>query len=197
MRIFFIVFSYLFGAIPTGYLLVKLKTKRDIRNVGSGSTGATNVLRYQGWKLAIPVMLFDVLKGFLPALAGLHWFHNRNLAMVGALAAVIGHCYPLYLKFRGGKGVATSIGAFLYLAPFPLILSLSVILIMIFLFRYVSLATLTGLLLFPLFVILFYKDYNLFIFGLIIFFLVAWRHRENIGRLLNGTERKFGEKLNG
>jgi len=74
MRIFFIVFSYLFGAIPTGYLLVKLKTKRDIRNVGSGSTGATNVLRYQGWKLAIPVMLFDVLKGFLPALAGLIGF---------------------------------------------------------------------------------------------------------------------------
>ncbi|MBC7361298.1 MAG: glycerol-3-phosphate 1-O-acyltransferase PlsY [Candidatus Aminicenantes bacterium] len=197
MKIIFLVASYLLGAIPTGYLLVKLTTRRDIREVGSGSTGATNVLRYKGWRLAIPVMLVDILKGFLPALLASVYLQDRTLALLGVLAAVIGHCYPVYLKFRGGKGVATSVGGFLYLASLPLLLSLVVMVVLLLIFRYVSLATITGLFLFPLFVLILYKDYNLFLIGLLTFLIVVIRHKENIRRLLAGTERKFGERVDG
>ncbi|HEK85115.1 MAG: glycerol-3-phosphate 1-O-acyltransferase PlsY [Candidatus Saccharicenans sp.] len=197
MKVFLILASYLIGAIPSGYLLVKLKTRKDIREVGSGSTGTTNVFRYQGWKLAIPVMLIDISKGFFPAFFTDRWFQDKELTLLVVLAAVVGHCFPIYLKFKGGKGVATSAGGFLYLAPMPLLLSLLVMVIILFLFRYVSLATLTGLLVFPLLVLIIQQNYNLFSLGLIIFFLVAWRHKDNIKRLLTGTERKFGEKLNG
>jgi glycerol-3-phosphate acyltransferase PlsY len=194
MKIFFLLGSYLFGAIPTGYLLVKLTAKKDIRAVGSGSTGATNVLRYQGWPLAIPVLLFDLLKGFLPVFLASVCLGDRNLAHLGVLSAVIGHCYPVYLKFRGGKGVATSVGGFLYLAPLPLSLSLAIMVIMILIFRYVSLAAMSGIFLFSILVIILNKDYNLFLTALLVFLIVLIRHKKNIGRLLAGTERRFGER---
>jgi glycerol-3-phosphate acyltransferase PlsY len=197
MKVLFLIASYLFGAIPTGYLLVKLSARKDIRKVGSGSTGATNVLRYRGWALAIPVLLFDLLKGFLPAFLASVYYQDRALALAGAVLAVIGHCFPVYLKFRGGKGVATSVGGFLYLSPLPLGLSLLIMIILVLIFRYVSLATITGMLFFPIFVIVFSRDYYLFITGLLIFLIIIVRHRENIQRLLSGTERKFGEKTDG
>lgn len=196
MKIIFLIASYLLGAFPTGYLLVKFTAKKDIREVGSGSTGATNVLRYKGWSLAIPVMIIDILKGFLPAMVASVYWQDRTLALLGVLAAVIGHCFPVYLKFRGGKGVATSVGGFLYLAPLPLILSLVAIIIMLLIFRYVSLATLTGLFLFPFFTYFLNKDLYLFLFSFMIFLIVLVRHKENIRRLLSGTERKFGERIN-
>jgi len=197
MKVLFLIVSYLFGAIPTGYLLVKLIFRKDIREIGSGSTGATNVLRYRGWALAIPVLLFDLLKGFLPAYLGSVYFQDRILALAGVVLAVIGHCFPVYLKFRGGKGVAASVGGFLYLAPLPLGLSLSIMIILVAIFRYVSLATVTGLFLFPLFVIILARDYYLFFDGLLIFMIVLVRHKENIQRLIGGTERKLGEKIDG
>jgi len=197
MKVLFLIVSYLFGAIPTGYLLVKLIFRKDIREIGSGSTGATNVLRYRGWALAIPVLLFDLLKGFLPAYLGSVYFQDRILALAGVVLAVIGHCFPVYLKFRGGKGVAASVGGFLYLAPLPLGLSLLIMIILVAIFRYVSLATVTGLFLFPLFVIILARDYYLFFDGLLIFMIVLVRHKENIQRLIGGTERKLGEKIDG
>ncbi|RFT16065.1 MAG: Acyl-phosphate:glycerol-3-phosphate O-acyltransferase PlsY [Candidatus Saccharicenans subterraneus] len=197
MKILLVVASYFLGAFPTGFLLVRLSSRKDIRKIGSGSTGATNVLRYGGWKMAIPVMVIDLLKGFLPAFLAVSLLADRRLAVWALLAAVIGHCYPIYLGFRGGKGVATTVGGFLYLAPLPLVISLGLTLLMLLFFRYVSLATLTGLLALPLLVLLLTKDYFLFWTGWIFFLVILFRHRENIKRLLAGTERKFGEKLNG
>ncbi|MDH7576102.1 MAG: glycerol-3-phosphate 1-O-acyltransferase PlsY [Candidatus Saccharicenans sp.] len=197
MKILLVVASYFLGAFPTGFLLVRMSSRKDIREIGSGSTGATNVLRYGGWKMAIPVMIVDLLKGFLPAFLAVSIFADRRLAVWALLAAVIGHCYPVYLGFRGGKGVATTVGGFLYLAPLPLLISLGLTLLMLLCFRYVSLATLSGLLALPLLVLLLTKDNFLFWTGWLFFLLILFRHRENIKRLLAGTERKFGEKLNG
>jgi len=153
MKILLIVASYFFGAFPTGFLLVRITSRKDIREIGSGSTGATNVLRYGGWKLAIPVVAVDLLKGFLPAFLAVSIFADHRLAVWSLLAAVIGHCYPVYLGFRGGKGVATTVGGFLYLAPLPLLISLGLTLLMLLSFRYVSLATLTGLLSLPVLIL--------------------------------------------
>ncbi|MGB9836245.1 MAG: glycerol-3-phosphate 1-O-acyltransferase PlsY [Candidatus Saccharicenans sp.] len=192
----FLLGAYLLGSLSPGYFLVKLKARKDIREIGSGSTGATNVLRYQGWKLAIPVMLFDLFKGFLPVYLANLLFIDKRMSLLGLLAAVAGHCFPFYLKFRGGKGVATSIGGFLFLAPGPMLVCLTIILIMLLIFRYVSLATLTGLFLFPFLAFLFGRDKFILLGGLLIFIIIAWRHKENIKRLLQGQERKFGEKIN-
>lgn len=197
MKIILVVASYFLGAFPTGFLLVRMSSRKDIREIGSGSTGATNVLRYGGWKMAIPVMVVDLLKGFLPAFLAVSLLADRRLAVWALLAAVVGHCYPVYLGFRGGKGVATTVGGFLYLAPLPLLISLGLTLLMLLCFRYVSLATLSGLLALPFLVLLLTKDNFLFWTGWLFFLLILFRHRENIKRLLAGTERKFGEKLNG
>ncbi len=112
MKYLFIVAAYLFGSIPTGYLLVRWTGRKDVRDFGSRSTGATNVLRVGGWKSALPVAVFDVLKGFLPVFLALRLFDEPRLAAVCGLAAVVGHCYPFAIGFRGGKGVATALGAF-------------------------------------------------------------------------------------
>ncbi|MCR4410652.1 MAG: glycerol-3-phosphate 1-O-acyltransferase PlsY [Candidatus Saccharicenans sp.] len=197
MKILLVVASYFLGAFPTGFLLVRMSSRKDIREIGSGSTGATNVLRYGGWKMAIPVMIVDLLKGFLPAFLAVSLLADRRLAVWALLAAVLGHCYPVYLRFRGGKGVATTVGGFLYLAPLPLLISLGLTLLMLLCFRYVSLATLSGLLALPLLILLLTKETFLFWTGWLFFLLILFRHRENIKRLLAGTERKFGEKLNG
>lgn len=195
MKIIWIVLSYLLGAFPTGYLLVRQAARRDIREIGSRSTGATNVLRYGGWKMAIPVMVIDVSKGFLAVLGAVTLFSNHRLAVMSLLAAVIGHCYPVYLRFKGGKGVATTVGGFMYLAPLPLSLSLSLTLLVFFLSRYVSLATLSGLFLFPFLVLMTTGDKLLFWSGWLFFLIILFRHRDNLKRLATGTERKFGERI--
>lgn len=197
MKILLVIASYFLGAFPTGFLLVRRSSRKDIREIGSGSTGATNVLRYGGWKMAIPVMVVDLLKGFLPAFLAVNIFADRRLAVWALLAAVVGHCYPVYLRFRGGKGVATTVGGFLYLAPLPLLVSLGLTLVMLLSFRYVSLATLSGLLALPFLVLLLTRENFLFWTGGLFFLLILFRHKENVKRLLAGTERKFGEKLNG
>lgn len=197
MKILLVIASYFLGAFPTGFLLVRISSKKDIREIGSGSTGATNVLRYGGWKMAIPVMIIDLLKGFLPAFLAVSFFADRRLAVWALLAAVVGHCYPVYLRFRGGKGVATTAGGFLYLAPLPLLISLGLTLFILLSFRYVSLATLTGLGMLPILILLLADENFLFWTGWLFFLIILLRHKENIRRLLAGTERKFGEKLNG
>lgn len=188
--------AYLLGSISPGYFLVKYKAQKDIREVGSGSTGATNVLRFQGWRLAIPVMLFDLFKGFLPVYLAKLWWSDQRFLFLGLIAAVLGHCFPFYLKFRGGKGVATTIGGFLYFAPVPTIVSLFIIFAMILTFRFVSLATLTGLFILPFIGFWLTKSRFMLFGGLIIFSIVAIRHKDNIKRLLAGQERKFGERIN-
>jgi glycerol-3-phosphate acyltransferase PlsY len=189
------LFSYLFGSIPAGYLLVRSQKKLDIRDIGSRSTGATNVLRSSGWKLALPVAVFDVLKGFLPVTIGMQLFPGGNpIVLVFGFCAVVGHCYPVYIKFRGGKGVATSVGVYAAVALIPLLLFLAVFVLVIVLTRFVSLGSLAGTLCFPLFVYLFKGQTETICLGAALFMLIFIRHWENIKRLARGKERKLGEK---
>lgn len=126
MKILFLLASYLLGSLPIGYILFWISEKKDIRNVGSGSTGASNLFRLKGWKFALPALLIDVLKGVLPAYLALRVLSDIRLAALAALLAVLGHCFPVYLKFRGGKGVATTMGAFAVLAFEPFLISLAI-----------------------------------------------------------------------
>jgi len=194
MKVLFALASYLIGSIPTGYLLVRAADRSDIRSFGSGATGATNVLRVKGLKFAIPVMVVDVLKGFLPAFLGLRLFHDPGLAALAGFLAVVGHCFPFSIGFRGGKGMATSMGVFAALA-FPLALvSLGVFALAIALTRYVSLGSILGVLTFPLAALATRRPGSLFLWGSAIAALVIFKHAGNIRRILRGGERKVGEK---
>jgi glycerol-3-phosphate acyltransferase PlsY len=195
VKVLFAVLAYLFGAIPTGYLLFKLSEKKDIRKFGSRNTGATNVMRLKGWKYAVPVAMFDVLKGFLPAFLAVKLFRDPRLALIASFLAVLGHCFPVYIRFRGGKGVAVTIGAFAAVAFRPFLLSAGVFILVVVLSRYVSLGSILAVLTFPASTFLFRGRIEAVIWGIAIAALVIVKHSGNIGRLLKGRERKFGERL--
>jgi len=195
VKVLFAILAYLFGAIPTGYLLFKLSEKKDIRKFGSRNTGATNVMRLKGWKYAVPVAMFDVLKGFLPAFLAVKLFRDPQLALIASFLAVLGHCFPVYIRFRGGKGVAVTIGAFAAVAFRPFLLSAGVFILVVVLSRYVSLGSILAVLTFPASTFLFRGRIEAVIWGIAIAALVIVKHSGNIGRLLKGRERKFGERL--
>ena len=195
MKILFAVLAYLVGAIPAGYLLFKLSEKKDIREFGSRNTGATNVMRLKGWKYAVPVAMFDVLKGFLPAFLAVKLFRDLQLALIASFLAVLGHCFPVYIRFRGGKGVAATIGAFAAVAFRPFLLSAGVFIFVVVLSRYVSLGSILAVLTFPAFTFLFRGRIEAVIWGIAIAALIIVKHSANIGRLLKGRERKFGERV--
>lgn len=194
MKVLFAVASYLLGSVPTGYLLARLSGTRDVREFGSGSTGATNVLRVKGWKIALPVVVFDVLKGFLPVLLASKWFADPVFAALCGLLAVVGHCFPFSIGFRGGKGVATSLGAFAAVAWAPCLGSLGLFFLVVGLTRFVSLGSVLGALAFPFIAFAGGAPVTVAAIALGIALLVVVRHRANIGRLLSGTERKIGDK---
>jgi len=193
-QVLMLIGSYLFGAIPAGYLAFRLGKKGDLREHGSGTTGATNTLRTAGWKIAVPVLLFDIFKGVLPVLLAAHWFQAVWLPPAAGLAAILGHCFPVYIGFRGGKGVATAIGCFLALAPSPLLCALGVFLLVVALTRIISLSSLAATASIPLFALLLGRSRETILLGLLVFVLVVIQHRENIGRLIAGNERRLGEK---
>jgi len=194
IKILLPVLSYLLGAFPTGYLLFRWTSRKDIRTFGSGATGATNVLRLKGWKLAVPVALIDVAKGAIPALAAFRLTDDSGFAAVCASAAVIGHCYPVYIGFKGGKGVATAAGAMFSLAPGPAALCLAVFILLVALTRYISLGSISAAGLFPVFGALLHRPPDLILWSLPLVAVILFRHRSNIGRLIRGAERKLGEK---
>ena len=195
MTILFVCFSYLLGSIPSGYLLFRLKSKGDIRDFGSQSIGATNVLRTTGWKLAIPVAVLDILKGFLPVFLGLKLFENSSWALVFGFSAIIGHCFPIFLRFKGGKGVATTAGVYAAIGIVPLLLMLAVFLLVSTITRYISLGSILGVLSFPLFSYILGGETEILFLSAAVFLLITLRHKGNIQRLIQGNERKFGEKV--
>jgi glycerol-3-phosphate acyltransferase PlsY len=197
MNILFIVLAYFIGSIPSGYVFFRLGEKKDIRGFGSQSTGATNVLRLKGWKYAVPVAFLDVLKAALPVWLALRLFDNRRIALAAAFLVMLGHCFPVFIRFRGGKGVSTAMGAYVVLAPVPFILSLAVFVGVIAATRFVSLGSLLATLSFPLLAYFLNGDGELALLGMAIFFVIALRHRGNIKRLLKGQERKFGQSEKG
>ncbi len=194
MKILFAIFSYLLGSFPTGYILYFLSEKKDIRGYGSQSIGATNILRLKGWIFAIPVIIIDILKGFLPVFLALKIFPDERYALLFGFLAVLGHCYPIYIKLRGGKGVATAVGVYLALALQPLLIGIGVFLIIIALTRYVSLGSILAMLSLPVSIHFILGSVEITILGTAIFLLIALRHGGNISRLMQGSERKLGEK---
>lgn len=196
MEIFIIiVLTYLFGSLPSGYLLVKLFGKKDIRKTGSGNIGATNVKRVLGWSGAIAVFLMDLLKGALPVYLASDYFGlNDWLVVLVGLVAVVGHLYPIFLGFRGGKGISTSAGAFLILSPLALACAFVVWLIIYITTKYSSLGSLLAAMTIMVLQV-FNKgawDINLSItvFTIIIILIITYKHRTNIERLLRGQENK-------
>jgi glycerol-3-phosphate acyltransferase PlsY len=196
MKAAFLVLSYLTGAIPFGYVIFRLggDGRKDIRRFGSRSTGATNVLRLRGWKYAVPVAALDVLKAVVPVWLALKIFDDRRIAMAAAFLVVLGHCYPVFIRFRGGKGVSTAMGAYAVLSPFDFLLSLAVFVGVIAATRFVSLGSLAAVLSFPLLAFALRSDRELGALGLALLILIAVRHAANIGRLVRGRERKLGQQ---
>jgi glycerol-3-phosphate acyltransferase PlsY len=194
MKILFALVSYLVGSFPTGFVVFRVIEKKDVRGFGSGAIGATNILRLKGWTYALPVALIDILKGFLPAFLALKIFGDHRLAAISAGLAVLGHCFPIYIGFKGGKGVATAAGAMFALAFMPSLCSLGVFVFATALTRYVSLASILGVVFFPLFIFLIQGPTELILLSLPILLIILIRHRTNIRRLLQGEERKFGQR---
>jgi glycerol-3-phosphate acyltransferase PlsY len=196
MKIFWIALAYFIGSFPTGYLAFRLRDKEDIRRYGSQSTGATNVLRLKGWRTALPVAVIDLLKSALPVWIALKSFPaDRWVAYGIGFMVVVGHCFPVFIQFRGGKGVATAMGAFAVLATGPFLFCLAVFAAVVVVTRYVSLGSLLAALSFPLIVFFRGEDRALVLFGLAVFALIALRHSGNIKRLVRGVERKLGQKI--
>jgi len=199
-----IVAAYLLGSIPTGYLLMRFVRKQDIRTIGSGNIGATNVLRSGAKGLGAATFLFDVLKGALAVLLGARLatvgfppIPLHNAEALAALCAVLGHMFPIWLNLRGGKGVATAFGVFLVLAPYAALGALAVFAVVFALGRYVSLASILAAAAFPLFAYLtapWARNYLILAIIGIVSGLVLVKHRQNIERLMAGTEYRFGGK---
>ena len=199
-----VVAAYLLGSIPTGYLLIRLFKKQDIRSMGSGSTGATNVLRSGAKGLGAATFLLDVLKGVLAVFLGAKLSHYgfppipvHNAEALAALCAVLGHIYPIWLDFKGGKGVATGFGVFLAIVPLAALAAISVFIVSFAITRYVSLSSILGSAAFPVFawffVPLMHAWLPMNIASLVAAIIIA-KHHQNIGRLLSGTEYRFGAK---
>jgi glycerol-3-phosphate acyltransferase PlsY len=195
LQISCIILSYLIGAVPFGLFLGKIFSNIDVRSVGSGNIGATNVLRAAGKKAAVFTLLLDCLKGVLPVLAVKLLLQDDAITCLAGAAAVLGHNYPVYLAFKGGKGVATSFGVTLAVVPWIGLICLTTWLIIALIWRYSSLSALVAFALFPVFAFTAYREsrpvalLSLFVFG-----MIYYRHRENIKRLIAGMEPKIGQK---
>ena len=193
---FWVVLAYLVGAIPFGYLFVRLNQGKDIRQVGSGNIGATNVMRTSGWATGLVTLFLDAAKGYLAVLTTEIMTHqDKRFMALSAGAAVLGHAFPVYLKFKGGKGVATSAGALFALAKFSTVGAILIFLLVVALWRFVSLGSTLAAACLPLLYLLI--DYgsrpSLAVLLTVVFCcgLVILRHKENIKRLVAGTENKL------
>ena len=184
---FIILVSYLMGSIPFGFILTKIFLKKDIREIGSGNIGATNVVRTGNKIIGYITLSFDILKAIIPLL--IIKFYHPEFLFISAFSIFLGHVFPLWLKFKGGKGVATYVCMLFcidYILGFVFIISWFVIFII---FRYSSLSSLVSSLVIPIYHF-FIIDNNNYYFFIILFILIFYTHRENIKRLINNTESK-------
>lgn len=191
-----ILLAYLLGAIPFGYLLVKWRTGRDVRTMGSGNIGATNVLRTTGRAAGVITLLLDIGKGYVAVwLAGRLSGNSATVMSAAALAAMLGHAYPAFLRFRGGKAVATFLGAFLRLAPPAILAALIVFVIVVWRTRYISMGSIVSSGTFPLAVwLIVHPPWVVVAAAAAGGAFIIWRHKENIQRLRAGTENVFSWK---
>ena len=195
-----IIIAYLLGNISTSYIVAKKLAGVDIRTQGSGNAGSTNVLRTLGKKAGAFTFAGDVLKGFIAVwmakiIAYVLHIDVTICAYLAVVAVVLGHNYPVFLGFKGGKGVATSLGSMLAMNPVTALTCLGFFIIIVALSKYVSLGSILGIGLSPILMIINHNLKGLWV-TLFLTISVAYTHKENIKRLLNGTERKIGEKKN-
>lgn len=188
-----IIISYLLGSISFSYFIAKIWMGIDIRNYGSGNAGATNVLRVLGTKPAIIALLGDALKGIVAVYLG-KLTGDESIMLLCGLAVVIGHNWPIFLKFKGGKGIATSLGVILTISPLSSLILIIIGVFIIYITRYVSLGSITSAIILPFIFYMLHKSGYYLVFALVLTFLALFRHRSNIQRLLSGKESKLGEK---
>jgi len=186
--------AYLLGSIPTGYLLVKWFKRVDVRTIGSGNIGATNTARAAGKPIAFAVFVIDALKGALPAavFAKMGWDNGGIIASVACgAAAVVGHVFPIFLAFKGGKGVATAIGMLAATSPMGLAVFLGAWIAGMGLFKYVSVGSILAAATIPLSQVIWHQPLGAVLIGACVAVLIIWRHRENIQRLMEGKEHRL------
>lgn len=195
-----ILIGYAFGCIQSSYLAGKIFKKIDIRDFGSGNAGATNAFRVFGKKLGTACLVLDALKGIVAVLIAKYCFDDANilLLLITGFAVVLGHNFPFYMKFKGGKGIAASLGIFLAIDYRVFLIAGIIPLIILISTKYMSIASLTLSVLLVVFMGIFYRSDPNIIYIVLMTFVFAvlafWQHRSNIKRLLNGTENKIGAK---
>ena len=202
MNILIIFTSYLLGSLPTGFLIGKYLKNIDLRNIGSGSTGATNVLRNVGKWPALFVFIVDVGKGLIAVIIAKE-FANQDLIdsnqgymeVLAGISAISGHIWPIWLKGKGGKAVATGLGMFLALSWKVGLASFGIFLLVLAKSKFVSLSSISAAILLPIFMFFYVGNFTnpYFYISLIVALLVIWKHRTNINRLLNGKESKINQ----
>lgn len=193
--VIYIIFAYLIGSIPTGLIFGRLLKGIDIRDYGSGNIGATNVFRVVGKIPGIIVLIIDILKGFapvlmIPQLVNVPISKGLFSVLIGA-AAISGHNWTVFSRFKGGKGVATGAGVFLALNPIAVGITLVLFFVLVALTKYISLGSVCSAVILPVLLMLFKSPLEYVLFGLIMSLIVIYRHKENIKRLLQGTENKM------
>lgn len=191
VKIVYIMIAYLIGSIPFAYIIAKMSANIDIRTVGSKNPGATNVFRTVGKKAGFATFFADALKGFIPVYFALLIDNTFSYSVAVTVAVLLGHMFPIFLKFKGGKGVATGAGAFFALMPLPTLIALAVFGIVFLLSGYVALGSIIAALFLPL--VSFFAGYgtDAILFAFAIATLIVYKHRVNIQRLRAGTENKF------
>ncbi len=192
--IFFSIISYFIGSIPTGVLLAKYFGNVDLRNVGSGNIGATNVTRAMGKKFGAITLLGDVIKGVIPTVLAMLILKSDYWTALVGLSAFLGHIFSVFLEFKGGKGVATALGVLLVTSPLATGIGLLVFIIVFAVSRYVSAASVAAAAIIPIAVYWTMRPFPFLLLASVIAILVIYRHVENIKRLMSGTEKRFGSK---
>lgn len=187
------LFSYLLGSIPFGYLIAK-REKINVRNHGSGNIGATNVLRTVGKKAGILTLTGDFLKGFIPVLMALYITQSEYMIGLVGILAILGHIYPIFLKFKGGKGVATSLGVFTGIMPLVVLITTIIWLIICFVSRYVSLSSMIASIALPVLAWQFNEPKFYILLSTLATIFIIFRHKDNLRRLATGEEDKFNWK---
>jgi glycerol-3-phosphate acyltransferase PlsY len=186
--------AYVLGSLPTAYLLVRMMTGKDVRATGSGNVGATNALRTAGWKVGVVVTVIDVLKGALPVWLMTRFNPESGWVAATMFAAVLGHCYPVWLKFKGGKGVATCFGAFVVIAPTSALAALGLWVVVLVISRWVALASMVASASFPLILKLIDRpDMVTLVSVSAAAVIIILRHTSNIRGILTGSEVKTSD----
>ena len=190
--LFIALFGYLLGSVPTGLIVTKFFSKVDPRKVGSGNIGATNIFRTSGKSLGILTLAGDLLKGAVPVIMAIQWGESHLWIAASGLSPFLGHVFPIFLGFRGGKGVATALGIFLGLAPWITVGLLAVFTVVLLTTRFVSLSSMIAAVSAPIF--LWLSSYPPILIDMSFFLavMIVLRHRENIQRLRSGAEPTFG-----